>query len=86
MNIELDKITLNIDGKKLELTLKQCEELKTILDKLIEKKPEWTITSTWPKEKTYIHYPNGTSPYPEPTISWCGTNQTNKDYTITATN
>ncbi len=86
MNIELDKITLKINDQTLELTLKQCEELKKILDKLIDNKPEWTITSSWPKETTYFRYPNETSPYPEPTITWCETNQINKDYTITATN
>ncbi len=88
MNIELDKITLDIDGKKLELTLKQCEELKNILDKLIEKKPEFTINSPWCPPNgtiTFPTYPYKISdyPFPQPVITWCGTN---KDYTITVSN
>ena len=87
MNVELEKITLDIDGIKLELTLSQCEELKKILDRLIEKKPEFTISSQWPTDGTInVPFKSGDYPFPQPVITWCETNKTNSDYTITATN
>jgi len=95
---KIDTITLEIKGKKLELTLEECEELYNLLDKVITKKPEFTISSQWPVDGTgIINVPYRVGVYPPytyPNITWCGTNggfgtntsQLNKDCTITATN
>ncbi len=98
MNIKINTITLEIQNKKLELTLQECEELYNILENILDKKPKFTISSQWPiisdggEKVPYnpVYYP----PYINPNIVWSGTNiglagtatQTNKDYTITATN
>lgn len=91
MNINIDKITLKIKDQILELTLEEVKELHSILDKLIDKKPEFTISSKWPIGGGTINVPFKTYktsdyPFPQPVITWCGTNETNKDYSITATN
>lgn len=92
MNINIDKITLDINGKKLELTLQECEELKKLLDSLVEKKPEITISSPWiiNDDKTIKSpfkigdYPPYISPYPNPTITWSQTGGTsnNENYKV----
>ena len=86
MNINIDKITLNINGKKLELTLQQCEELKKIIDKIVEKKPEWTITSTWPKDGIInVPFVPNDYPLPPPVTNWCGTDGTSAKSNLTYT-
>jgi len=46
--MKIDKVTLEIKGVTLELTPEECLELKNILDKIVDKKPEFTISSQWP--------------------------------------
>ena len=66
----IKKITLDIDGKEIELSLDQANKLKDDLESLLNKKRvEYVpinnplpVTTTWPKYPNEIWYSNGTFP------------------------
>lgn len=81
MTAQIDKITLNIDGKKIKLTLEQAKELKEILDETFGEKTVF-VSSPSP---IIIERPVYQLPYTWPhwDITWCGgTSVTTIDNTL----
>lgn len=80
--VEVSKIVLGIDGKKIELSLEQARELSQLLNNLFGEQVKIISPITYP---IYIPYPTYPRRYPYWEITWGETTSNTTGYSNSLT-